>query len=453
MAVPHPIPPPNLEHYDLHRIPSSSTPSTTLNSSSSSYPLHSVHHTLPPSNQSGAMNYPPPQGSNNYYGGDGRGMMKIPQSQHQPYPSQPPPPLSHPNDYGTTTHYYAVGYGQPPPQSITSSHQHDPQHQQAPSSVLMHDQSRTSNAQDTKSPLPISSPNNQPNDRRTPGMMQPMQPPYGHHVYPGSSPMYPPPSSQMNSLPPPPYMTGPPPPHSPHSPSSSQLSNHHFGHHQPSSPSYEMAKKMRMNEPSLVPTTTGTSGDPTIVDGSAFHSHPHHQQLSHHPHHSPSPHQVPSGSRQQQQAPPPPPPHLQHYNGNPQQIAHSQMPIAQQAVTTATGIMRSDQQSSWDIANGSTISNKKTSVGGCSPTQQQSITDADKSSKKKRKRCGSCPGCLRKDNCGECGPCKSVRSHQICKMRKCDQLKTKKEKVSKKKEKKNSIQQNYRSVVFLSVCV
>lgn len=52
----------------------------------------------------------------------------------------------------------------------------------------------------------------------------------------------------------------------------------------------------------------------------------------------------------------------------------------------------------------------------------------EKSGKKKRKRCGECPGCLKKDNCGLCGPCKSVRSHQICKMRKCDQLKTKKEK-------------------------
>lgn len=49
-------------------------------------------------------------------------------------------------------------------------------------------------------------------------------------------------------------------------------------------------------------------------------------------------------------------------------------------------------------------------------------------SKKKRKRCGECPGCFQKTNCSECGPCRSVRSHQICKMRKCDQLKTKKEK-------------------------
>lgn len=48
--------------------------------------------------------------------------------------------------------------------------------------------------------------------------------------------------------------------------------------------------------------------------------------------------------------------------------------------------------------------------------------------KKKRKRCGECEGCSKKNNCLECGPCKSTRSHQICKMRKCEKLKTKKEK-------------------------
>ncbi|XP_028967354.1 uncharacterized protein LOC100898320 [Galendromus occidentalis] len=61
-----------------------------------------------------------------------------------------------------------------------------------------------------------------------------------------------------------------------------------------------------------------------------------------------------------------------------------------------------------------------TEVSGSNERQQQ---------KKKRKRCGECPGCLKKDNCGECGPCRSVRSHQICKMRRCDTLvKTKKDK-------------------------
>lgn len=62
------------------------------------------------------------------------------------------------------------------------------------------------------------------------------------------------------------------------------------------------------------------------------------------------------------------------------------------------------------------------------PTMPPAV-DNEKVTRKKRKRCGECPGCQTKANCGMCGPCKSVRSHQICKMRKCDQLKTKKEKV------------------------
>jgi len=60
----------------------------------------------------------------------------------------------------------------------------------------------------------------------------------------------------------------------------------------------------------------------------------------------------------------------------------------------------------------------------------QEDMDSEKVPRKKRKRCGECPGCLQKQNCGRCGPCRSVRSHQICKMRKCESLKTKKEKVS-----------------------
>ncbi|XP_035228848.1 uncharacterized protein LOC118200961 isoform X2 [Stegodyphus dumicola] len=56
--------------------------------------------------------------------------------------------------------------------------------------------------------------------------------------------------------------------------------------------------------------------------------------------------------------------------------------------------------------------------------------EVEKVTRKKRKRCGECPGCQTKANCGQCGPCKSVRSHQICKMRKCEQLKTKKEKAA-----------------------
>jgi hypothetical protein len=50
----------------------------------------------------------------------------------------------------------------------------------------------------------------------------------------------------------------------------------------------------------------------------------------------------------------------------------------------------------------------------------------DKPVKKKRKRCGECVGCQRKDNCGDCAPCRNDKSHQICKMRRCDKLTEKK---------------------------
>ncbi|XP_046393746.1 DNA N6-methyl adenine demethylase [Ischnura elegans] len=51
----------------------------------------------------------------------------------------------------------------------------------------------------------------------------------------------------------------------------------------------------------------------------------------------------------------------------------------------------------------------------------------EKGSKKKRKRCGECVGCARKDNCGGCAPCRNEKSHQICKMRRCEKLTEKKD--------------------------
>ncbi|XP_012370382.1 methylcytosine dioxygenase TET1 [Octodon degus] len=46
--------------------------------------------------------------------------------------------------------------------------------------------------------------------------------------------------------------------------------------------------------------------------------------------------------------------------------------------------------------------------------------------KKKRKRCGVCGPCQQKANCGECTYCRNRKhSHQICKRRKCEELKKK----------------------------
>lgn len=47
-----------------------------------------------------------------------------------------------------------------------------------------------------------------------------------------------------------------------------------------------------------------------------------------------------------------------------------------------------------------------------------------KKERKKRSRCGTCEPCLRKINCGQCSCClKRSTGHQICKLRKCVQLK------------------------------
>jgi len=71
-------------------------------------------------------------------------------------------------------------------------------------------------------------------------------------------------------------------------------------------------------------------------------------------------------------------------------------------------------------------------IGGHTPTHAVADTQ-EKAVKKKRKRCGECTGCQRKDNCGDCAPCRNDKSHQICKMRRCELLTEKK--VSKKPRK------------------
>lgn len=44
--------------------------------------------------------------------------------------------------------------------------------------------------------------------------------------------------------------------------------------------------------------------------------------------------------------------------------------------------------------------------------------------KKRRKKCGACAPCLRRQNCGGCANCLNRKTgKQICKLRKCEQLK------------------------------
>lgn len=58
----------------------------------------------------------------------------------------------------------------------------------------------------------------------------------------------------------------------------------------------------------------------------------------------------------------------------------------------------------------------------CFPTW--TARNPQKKERKKRHRCGMCEPCLRRINCGQCGCClKRSTGHQICKLRKCVELK------------------------------
>lgn len=61
----------------------------------------------------------------------------------------------------------------------------------------------------------------------------------------------------------------------------------------------------------------------------------------------------------------------------------------------------------------------------CSPSW--TARKPQKKERKKRSRCGMCEPCLRKINCGQCSCClKRSTGHQICKLRKCVELKRRK---------------------------
>ncbi|XP_056586375.1 CXXC-type zinc finger protein 5 isoform X2 [Triplophysa dalaica] len=57
---------------------------------------------------------------------------------------------------------------------------------------------------------------------------------------------------------------------------------------------------------------------------------------------------------------------------------------------------------------------------------QSELASAISSGKKKRKRCGMCQPCRRRINCEQCSSCRNRKTgHQICKFRKCEELKKK----------------------------
>lgn len=103
--------------------------------------------------------------------------------------------------------------------------------------------------------------------------------------------------------------------------------------------------------------------------------------------------------------------------------------------TESDGVGSSSVESSGQVAAVSSTAGFKSPLisghpmGGMSGQGQADIEDCEngeKPVKKKRKRCGECIGCQRKDNCGDCAPCRNDKSHQICKMRRCEKLTEKK---------------------------
>lgn len=63
-------------------------------------------------------------------------------------------------------------------------------------------------------------------------------------------------------------------------------------------------------------------------------------------------------------------------------------------------------------------------LAAAAPFSSRDAQKAQKKERKKRSRCGTCEPCLRKINCGQCSCCLKRRTgHQICKLRKCVQLK------------------------------
>ncbi|XP_045883640.1 methylcytosine dioxygenase TET1 [Meles meles] len=73
--------------------------------------------------------------------------------------------------------------------------------------------------------------------------------------------------------------------------------------------------------------------------------------------------------------------------------------------------------------NTTVVSRPVSLVGTSSPSYTTLLPTLEK---KKRKRCGVCEPCQQKTNCGECTYCKNRKnSHQICKKRKCEELKKK----------------------------
>ena len=115
-----------------------------------------------------------------------------------------------------------------------------------------------------------------------------------------------------------------------------------------------------------------------------------------------------------------------HSTDTPGQVAAiSSTDQAFKSPSNVTRLLLTPPPSGHGLGNGSANGKAGNGLGSQQPTPSMGL-DSEKTNKKKRKRCGECIGCQRKDNCGQCAPCRNDKSHQICKVRRCERLTEKK---------------------------
>ncbi|KAK2502831.1 hypothetical protein MC885_003675, partial [Smutsia gigantea] len=101
------------------------------------------------------------------------------------------------------------------------------------------------------------------------------------------------------------------------------------------------------------------------------------------------------------------------------ELYHASQSIAQLSLVGGG----SSQISMASVVDNTTVVSRPVSLASTSSSCTTLLPTLEK---KKRKRCGVCEPCQQKTNCGECTYCKNRKnSHQICKKRKCEELKKK----------------------------
>ncbi|XP_029976414.1 CXXC-type zinc finger protein 4-like [Salarias fasciatus] len=94
--------------------------------------------------------------------------------------------------------------------------------------------------------------------------------------------------------------------------------------------------------------------------------------------------------------------------------------------TNSSPCPSSSSPSSSGVATAAAAAAAAGGTGGGVSLSSSSSSSSGTVAKRKRKRCGVCGPCRRLINCGVCSSCRNRKTgHQICKFRKCEELKKK----------------------------